>query len=469
MSKKIKVKILDSEKLIFELEEDAKKGDIVDLGEFEEFNFSTLRKDIANKKDELFNEQLEKEKKTWLVEFKGTGEYKTLEEKVLTLEKDKEFLNASMNSKITEASQKKELELTNKYNEKINNLKLEIENKINEINNIKNEIETTKKTIALEVENRFNEKINKLNADIASKNSEIEINNIKKMSEIEKVSNDIKSEYEKKIIMLENTHKDKILDMERQRKTTTKILGEELETFIYNEYQSYFGILDDCSLSKTTKDIEGSKPDFLFKVFDKKDNRVLGSVTIEAKTQQSVSQTSIKNKDHFNKLEKDRIAHQSEFSLLISELEPNNDFLITKVNEGNYQNMFIVRPSYFIPFLSLIRFLLIERSKINTLAINFKKKEEIAKEFEALKEDILNKSLKNIDNKMLSIIKKAEDISKAAETILDDARTVLDKHLETVKSKIQSFKIKRIYKKLEQFDSGENPNDDLSEINDIDE
>ena len=54
------------------------------------------------------------------------------------------------------------------------------------------------------------------------------------------------------------------------------------------------------------------------------------------------------------KLDKDRIKKGCEYALLVSELEWNsdNDVPIKKVPE--YEKMYVVRPQYFITFLSIV-------------------------------------------------------------------------------------------------------------------
>lgn len=455
MSQKIKVKIIDIEKLEFELCQDAKKGDTFSLSESNDIDYSYIIRELSEGRSRLFNDQLLKEKDNWKNEFKASQEYLSLSKKINDLENENKLLSNSINEKISIAETKKENELLKNFNENIERINLELNSKNAEINELKNSFNDKIKNIELENEKKHSNKINELSNQLNLKDKEIENINLSIQNRIEKEKADIEKIYNEKISILKEEHIEKINDIERKRRFTTKSLGEELENFISSEYNNYFGIISDCDLSKTNKSIEGTKPDFLFKVFNPKTNDVLGSVTIEAKTQQSVSESSKKNKDHFSKLERDRKNNFSEYSLLISELEPTDDFLIKKVNDPNYENMFVVRPSYFIPFLSLIRFIFLEKSKISTLQLDLKKKNEILEEFESLKNAILDNSIKNIESKVSEIIKNANNIKDSANKILSAAETVADKHLNTVRSKIESFKINKITKEIDSLKSNE--------------
>lgn len=208
-------------------------------------------------------------------------------------------------------------------------------------------------------------------------------------------------------------------------------------------------MLPDCKFEKTTKAIENTKPDFLFQVIDNIDNSILSSVIIEAKTQNSDS--SRKNSDFYNKLESDRKKNNCEFSLLITELEPDDAFIIKKVNDPNYENMFVVRPTYFITFLSIVRLFSLKRKDLKIIEINFKNKKDILDEFEKMKNQILDNSIKHIDTNVTTILKSSEIIKNNIAKIEEAANTVIEKHLKTIKNKIESFEINRINKKIEKL------------------
>ena len=76
---------------------------------------------------------------------------------------------------------------------------------------------------------------------------------------------------------------------------------------------------------------------------------------LEMKNQSEIGNIKKKNSDHYSKLEKDRTNKNCDFSVLVSNLEPENEFFnrgIVKVPE--FQNMYVVRPNSLLILLSLI-------------------------------------------------------------------------------------------------------------------
>lgn len=76
----------------------------------------------------------------------------------------------------------------------------------------------------------------------------------------------------------------------------------------------------------------------------------------EMKNEMDETATKHKNEDFLAKLDKDRRDKGCEYAVLVSLLEPDNDFY----NEGivdvsyRYPKMFVVRPQFFMPLISLL-------------------------------------------------------------------------------------------------------------------
>ena len=63
-----------------------------------------------------------------------------------------------------------------------------------------------------------------------------------------------------------------------------------------------------------------------------------------------------KNEAHFKKLDSDRKKKKCEYAVLVSTLEPDSEYY----NDGivtayRYEKMFVVRPQFFLPIISLLR------------------------------------------------------------------------------------------------------------------
>ena len=96
--------------------------------------------------------------------------------------------------------------------------------------------------------------------------------------------------------------------------------------------------------------------------------------------------------------------------------------------------MYVVRPQYFINFLSLITSLSFRFKEL--ILDNMKEQEkfkdslEIKQEFEKFKKDLMDKPLEKLEKELNAIIKT----------------------LENMKSKIENFKIDKLCKKIDKLD-----------------
>lgn len=401
MSKKInKIKVIDSENLAFELGEDAQKGDYFYLKDLTEIDFSQIalqiKSDVENLKDRYIKEKIESEKNNWIREYQLSPQFKQKQEEYQRLETEVAIAKSQL----------------------------------------KNEQENKEKEIRFNIE----QATNKLR-------TEIEV--LKKEKETDKEL--FESKKREEIYILKNDYDNQIEKLKREKVSNIKIYGTELENWIDSEYQNSFGLLEDCDFIKTTKTIEGTKPDFLFTVLTRDRKMKLGSVTIEAKTQFIGTEDEGRKNSHFyNALEKNRAGHKSEFSLLVTELEPNDNFLIKKNNDANYKNMFICRPAYFIVFLSMIRMLYKKQEELNNFeAINFEEKQKILADFEEMKDNILNTTIKNIEKQLEKILVENEKIKKSSEVIYEAIRVIINNHMDALKNKIENFRIQKVLKEIE--------------------
>lgn len=406
MSEKIKISLKDWKKSEFFIEQDAKKGDYICIEDIGALSIDYIKEQFDTKINKITNERITEkliiEKRNWENEFRVSKEFTDL---------NHELLNA-----------KKELNLINEnYQQKIDSL-----------NNLKKiEIEKAVQNESLNQEKKISELNSKLSILIMEMNKDREAKEAIHKAEIDKFITIIESQKN---------------EIDRRENKNIKLIGEDFEKWIESEFDRYFPISDKSKLEKTTKPIHGTKPDFEFKVFG--DNQeILGTATIEAKTETISGKT--KNSSHYEKLDRDRKKLNSEYAILVSELEPENTFLIKKIPE--YKNMFVIRPAYLMTFLSLIEYISYEKQGIKKLELKFKDKQEIQKEFEQMKSEILENSIKHINTKCNEINDEVSKIKKSADKIQEAINLVLEKHLSTVKTKIENFRIESIKNRIEKI------------------
>lgn len=430
MSKVTDVLIIDANTL--RLEVDAKKGDEIDLRMLNKVDTSNIVKEIELQRDSLYNQKLNELKEVMNKEF----DY----QKTLALSKlEKEF-----NEKLISSNNEKE--------------KLELE-----IKSLKEKIKDEITLALLNKEKEMQENISNLEKEINRLNNELKTQSIISQAKLNEVVSGLKEENRLKVDELEKQLSN--LKLEKSALNVKK-LGEQLETWCNNEYTNYsqLGFLT-CSWEKdniSVKDdgeLKGTKADYIFKVFateEKLPNQLLTSVACEMKNEDPNSTNKKKNSDHYKKLDSDRRKKNCEYALLVSELEWDspNDVPIKRVME--YEKMYVVRPQYFITFLSIIcslglkfKELLLEENKREE---QFRDKEEIKAEFELFKTKLLDKPIKNLEKEVESIKKSAGEIIKLSNKINTSADEVIVKAIEQIKKQIENFNISKLVKKIDKID-----------------
>ena len=230
-------------------------------------------------------------------------------------------------------------------------------------------------------------------------------------------------------------------------------MGEQLENWLFSEYGNYSTLFDNCPFMKTNKAINGRKPDFQFIINDDDGNQI-SNIIIEAKTESQYSQESNKksNASHLSKLWIDQKNFNADYSILVSELEmTDNDFLIKKVNNLEYKNMYIIRPQYFIPFLALIKEFALKRNKIDKIDIQLQEKQIIINEFNIFKEKLIKDFCSKIEVNVKTILNSSLKIKKEALTIETKAAMILDEVIENIANKIEKYSIEKKVKTLKKL------------------
>lgn len=144
---------------------------------------------------------------------------------------------------------------------------------------------------------------------------------------------------------------------------STKAIGEDLEQYCYNEFNkiratAFPGVYfeKDNQISQT-----GSKGDFIYRETDSEGKEIL-SIMFEMKNEMETTAQSQKHKnaDFLKELDKDRREKKCEYAVLVSMLEPDNEFYNSGIADvsylnASYQKMYAVRPQFFITIISLLR------------------------------------------------------------------------------------------------------------------
>ncbi len=290
------------------------------------------------------------------------------------LEREKIFENDKENAlklKSIELEKQYQIELLKK-NEELNKLKSSFDNlnknKDIEIKSVKID---TEKSFQDEI-GELNIKINDLENIIKLKDKEKENELLKIKSEKEKDINDLKNMMEKKDAefqlkekTIEEQHNLEIKaknDMieyykDLKAKQSTKMIGETLEQHCNAEFARIRSMFSSKTYFEKDNDIKtGSKGDFIFKDYDDEGNEIV-SIMFEMKNEADKTSSKHKNDDFFKELDKDRKEKGCEYAVLVSLLEIDNEIYNTGIVDVSYkyEKMYVVRPQFFIPIITLIR------------------------------------------------------------------------------------------------------------------
>jgi len=144
---------------------------------------------------------------------------------------------------------------------------------------------------------------------------------------------------------------------EMKAKLSTKMLGETLEQHCEVEFErmratafpkAYFEKDNDAST--------GSKGDYIFRDSDESGIEAV-SIMFEMKNEGDTTATKKKNEDFLKELDKDRNEKGCEYAVLVTLLEPDNELYNSGIVDVShrYPKMYVVRPQFFIPIITLLR------------------------------------------------------------------------------------------------------------------
>ena len=328
--KKLKVSIQDEHTLV--LQEPGEKGDLIDLHSIHEIDIdqSSIANVVNSIKRDAFNDALRKERETLEQKMALEARLKEqeLNEKVRLLEKDKESATqiATANAKtISQADlAKKETEIAD-LRAKLQTLAAE------------NQLAVSQAVSKVEKER------DQLANDLKTKDTEqklVESNLRDKFASELKTKDEMIAYYK---------------DM--KAKLSTKMVGETLEQHCEIEFEKLRATaFQNATFGKDNDASSGSKGDYIYRENDEHGTEII-SIMFEMKNENETTATKHKNDDFLKELDKDRREKKCEYAVLVSLLESDNDLYNNGIVDKShvYQKMYVIRPQFFIPMITLLR------------------------------------------------------------------------------------------------------------------
>lgn len=154
-------------------------------------------------------------------------------------------------------------------------------------------------------------------------------------------------------------HKDEEIALRKDMKVrlSTKMLGETLEQHCEIEFNKLRATaFQKAYFEKDNNASGGSKGDYIYIEHDDAGNEII-SIMFEMKNKGDETSTKKKNEDFLKELDKDRDDKKCEYAVLVSLLEPDNEYYNTGIVDVSYKfpKMYVVRPQFFIPIITLLR------------------------------------------------------------------------------------------------------------------
>lgn len=222
--------------------------------------------------------------------------------------------------------------------------------------------------------------------------------------------------------------KDAKFEIERLRlaksQQSVKIIGETLEQHCEQEFNAIrMTAFPRATFGKDSDIKTGTKGDYIFRDFDEQGNELI-SIMFEMKNESDDSENKSKNEDFLKKLDKDRNDKKCEYAVLVSVLERDSELYNRGIVDVSYKypKMFVIRPQFFIPLISLLRNAalgqLVFRQKLQEIEarnIDIVAFENAVQTFKTGFDKWYNLSVKQFEQAIASIDASIDDLEKTKE------------------------------------------------------
>ena len=267
------------------------------------------------------------------------------------------------------------------------------------------------------------------------------------LAELEKqlAEKSLKDKYETQI-------KDRDDAIERLRdmkaRLSTKMVGETLEQHCETAFNRIRATAFPRAYFEKDNDARtGSKGDYIFRDMDEAGTEIV-SIMFEMKNENDGTTTKNKNEDFLKELDKDRTEKGCEYAVLVSLLEPDSELYNTGIVDvfHRYPKMYIVRPQFFLPIITLLRNAAMNSLKYKAELALVKAQNIDITGFETTLETFKTAFARNFDLASNSFKKAIDEIDKSIDHLqkTKDALLGTDRNLRLANDKAQDVTIKKL-------------------------
>ena len=325
------------------------------------------------------------------------------------------------------------------------------QNSFDELAKLKSQIEV--------LQERLKNSDSKIELEVNKAKSESKDKLNEKEQEIIRLKDELKSAEQNnalKISGINQQHKEEIRMKDEQiafykdlkTKMSTKLVGETLEQHCLNQFNSIrMSAFPNAYFEKDNDASSGSKGDFIFKE-NTEEGAELVSIMFEMKNENDTTATKHKNEDFFKELDKDRNEKKCEYAVLVSMLEPENEYYNAGIVDVSYRypKMYVVRPQCFIPFITLIRNAALASSEYKNQLVLAKNQNLDVSHFEEDLETFKEKFAENYNRASDRFAKAIEEIDKTIDHLnkVKEGLVGADRNLRLANDKAQDLTVKKL-------------------------
>jgi hypothetical protein len=229
---------------------------------------------------------------------------------------------------------------------------------------------------------------------------------------------------------------------------STKMVGETLEQHCETEFNRIRATAFPRAYFEKDNDTRtGSKGDYIFRDLDEARTEIV-SIMFEMKNESDRTATKNRNEDFLKELDKDRTEKGCEYAVLVSLLEPDSELYNTGIVDvfHRYPKMYIVRPQFFIPIITLLRNAAMNALKYKSELAFVKAQNIDITNFESELETFKITFARNYDLASGHFQKAIAEIDKSIDHLqkTKDALLGTDRNLRLANDKAQDVTIKKL-------------------------
>jgi len=388
-----------------------------------------------------------------------------LDKRILELESQLKNSGSERELAVTQAESKKDQERADALAKKDAQL-AEQEKRIAELENRLEASGTEKELAVTQAKTAKEQELSRQKEDLLTLQGQLE----REKSESQLKEKSLKEQYEAQL-----KAKDEQIEYYKDFKArqSTKMVGESLEQHCQIQFnQLRMTAFPNAYFEKDNDARTGSKGDFIFR--EREEGTEFISIMFEMKNEMDETATKHKNEDFFKELDKDRREKGCEYAVLVSLLEADSELYNNGIVDVSYryEKMYVVRPQFFIPIITLLRnaarnSLKYQRqlAEVRNQQVDVENFEEAMEDFKKRFGDNYRRASERFKTAIEEIDKSIDHLQKIKDNLLGSER-----QLRLANDKAEDLTIKRLTKNapsvramfeeqrqtsLEQADSGE--------------